>query len=173
MATLANDHPPSRRRRDDAARSLVRLALLSLAVAALCSELEPARARLAGSGLGESSFADALTEDGGDDHVGPSLAAALRRRVLRTKKHKALLPLDASDRYGFFFATLGLMVCHFFLEREHNSTARESPFLILAGSRLSANPAIYLHLPTMHSGSRSRPAAASGAAASWSPSTSS
>jgi len=30
--------------------------------------------------------------------------------MLRAGRHKGLLPLDASDRYGFFFATLGLMV---------------------------------------------------------------
>ena len=108
----------SRRRREDGARSLVHLFLVTLAVAAVCSSLGPIRARLGPDGLG---LADALRPHShgdlgnGDEDRGPSLAATPGRRMLRGKRHKALLPLDSSDRYGFFFATIGLMVCHFFL----------------------------------------------------------
>ncbi|KAL7544691.1 hypothetical protein ACHAWF_010832 [Thalassiosira exigua] len=84
------------------ARSSAALLAASVAAAATLGALLLARS---GPSLPLPSWSIDERDDGNDDVL------SLARRILRSsRRHKPLLPLDATDRWGFSLATLGLMI---------------------------------------------------------------
>ena len=114
--------PSSRQRRWPAAAILLVVAM-SAAALALASSLSSSSSSSSTTSSPSSRWwsslldadadadFDALPNDGHVvGHQVDAVRRVLRQLKVRARHHKKLLPLDSSDYYGFFYATLGLMI---------------------------------------------------------------